>query len=54
MSTEFKLHQFRQRDLERTAQRERLARDLRTSRRRERTTRRETWRLLSRLAALFA
>jgi hypothetical protein len=54
MSTEFKLYKFRQRDLERTAKQERLARELRSDRSRERTTRQERWRWLSRLAALFA
>lgn len=54
MSTEFKLHKYRQRDLERTAQQERLARELRSASQRERTPRQERWRWLSRLAALFA
>lgn len=54
MSTEFKLHQLRQRELERTARNERLARELRSANRRNRTPRKDGWRWLSRLAALFA
>jgi hypothetical protein len=54
MSTEFKLHQLRQRELERTARNERLARELRSANRRNRIPRKDGWRWLSKLAALFA
>lgn len=54
MNAHYQLHKFRQRDLERTAKQERLARELRSFRSAERPTRKSTWRILSRLAALFA
>jgi hypothetical protein len=53
MSTELKLHKFRQRELEQRAREAQLARELRTQTRKN-TWRKTTYRLLTRIAAFFA
>jgi hypothetical protein len=54
MSVHLEQHRYRQRDLERQARNERLARELREAQRRETGETRRRMHLLARLAALFA